>query len=192
MAKHKTKKQEFVFLKLPAKLLAMSNISMIEKCIAANVGYFNGDGYPGYTESNAGIAKKFGSNRRTVINAIKRLRAKKMIKDVGVDKYHRCLKLNGELSVLFEGVKSERITLPDKAKKFQKPTAQEVSEYAASIGFQLDGERFVSHYDSNGWKVGRNKMKDWRACVRTWKSRDNKNGTSKNIGSNQPAEPYIR
>lgn len=193
MAKRKTEKQEvaknFDFLTLPAKLLAMPRISMVEKVILAQVGHFNGNGYPGYTESNEEIARKIGSNRRTIVNSIKRLRDKGMIKDVGVDTYHRCLKLKGTVSVLFED--RAKITLPDKAKKFQKPTAQEVSEYAASIDFQIDGQRFIDWYSERDWKVGRNKMKDWKAAVRTWKSRD-KNGSSKNIESNQPAEPYIR
>jgi hypothetical protein len=52
--------------------------------------------------------------------------------------------------------------------KFVKPTAQEVTAYAKSIGFRLDGERFVAHYESNGWKVGRNSMRNWKAAVVTW------------------------
>jgi len=54
-------------------------------------------------------------------------------------------------------------------KRFVPPTTIEVKEYAESIGYRLDAEAFCSHYDSNGWKVGKNKMKDWRAAVRTWK-----------------------
>ena len=30
--------------------------------------------------------------------------------------------------------------------------------------------KFINFYDSNGWKVGKNKMKDWKACVRTWEA----------------------
>jgi hypothetical protein len=55
--------------------------------------------------------------------------------------------------------------------KFQKPNVQEVSEYAEGIGFELDGRRFVDFYESKGWMVGKNKMRDWRAAVRTWKVR---------------------
>lgn len=192
MRKHKVKKQsEFEYLVSPAKLLAMRQINAIEKNIIAQVGHFNGNGYQGYTESNAVIAKKFGVNRRTIINAIQRLRAKRMIKDIGPDDYHRCLKLSGEVSSLFEGGNGERIAPLEKSKKFQKPTAQEVTEYAQSIDYQLDGERFVNHYESNGWKVGKNKMKDWQAAVKNWKFRDS-DGCNKNIGSSESAEPYIR
>ena len=54
-------------------------------------------------------------------------------------------------------------------KRFKKPAPQEVTEYAASIKFRLDGERFIDHYESNGWMVGKSKMKDWKAAIRQWK-----------------------
>ena len=60
--------------------------------------------------------------------------------------------------------------------KFQKPTAGEVSEYAESIGFSLNGQQFVDFYEAKGWMVGKNKMRDWRAAVRTWKGRSQKEG----------------
>lgn len=56
-----------------------------------------------------------------------------------------------------------------KPKQFVKPTPQEVKAYAISIGFRLDGERFCAYYESNGWKVGRNPMRNWEAAVVTWK-----------------------
>lgn len=64
-------------------------------------------------------------------------------------------------------------------KRFQKPTAAEVTAYAASIGFQLDGEAFCDFYASKGWKVGQTPMKDWQAAVRTWKRRQQADGTLK-------------
>ena len=63
------------------------------------------------------------------------------------------------------------------------PTVEEVREYAASYAEQkgldhsaFDAERFVDYYASNGWKVGRNPMKDWKATVRDWVRRDCKPG----------------
>jgi hypothetical protein len=54
---------------------------------------------------------------------------------------------------------------------FCKPTGSEVTDYARGIGYDLDGQSFVDWYESNGWKVGKNAMKDWRAAVRTWKQK---------------------
>lgn len=51
---------------------------------------------------------------------------------------------------------------------FQKPTYDEVKTYCVERANKVDAEKFVSHYESNGWKVGKNSMKDWKAAVRTW------------------------
>jgi hypothetical protein len=56
-------------------------------------------------------------------------------------------------------------------KPFTPPTEGEVAQYAESIGFKLDAEQFVNFYTAKGWKVGRSKMQDWQAAVRTWKQR---------------------
>jgi hypothetical protein len=58
---------------------------------------------------------------------------------------------------------------PKSPTKFQKPTPQEATAYADSIGFRLDGEKFCAFYESKGWLVGKSPMKDWRAAVVTWK-----------------------
>ena len=52
--------------------------------------------------------------------------------------------------------------------KFIKPTLQEVGAYCRERGNSVQPEKFMNFYDSNGWRVGRNPMKDWRAAVRTW------------------------
>lgn len=53
--------------------------------------------------------------------------------------------------------------------KFVPPTQQDVAEYCAEKGYlNIDIERFINYYESNGWMVGKNKMKDWRATVRNW------------------------
>lgn len=58
-----------------------------------------------------------------------------------------------------------------RAPAFKKPIPCEVTEYAKSKGISLDGNVFCSYYESNGWKVGRNPMKSWKAAVTgTWRS----------------------
>ena len=56
--------------------------------------------------------------------------------------------------------------------RFVKPTPEEVTVYAKSIGFNLDGERFYDYYESKGWMIGKSPMKNWQAAVRTWKRND--------------------
>lgn len=56
--------------------------------------------------------------------------------------------------------------------RFLKPTLEEIREYCLSRNNYVDPERFYDYYEANGWKVGKNPMKDWRAAVRTWESRE--------------------
>ena len=59
-----------------------------------------------------------------------------------------------------------------KVDKFTKPTPEEVSEYAKSIDFDLEGNSFVDYYEARGWKYKQGQpMKSWQAAVRTWKGR---------------------
>lgn len=63
-----------------------------------------------------------------------------------------------------------------KKTRFVPPTVGEVSAYINEKGYHVDAEQFIDFYESKGWMVGRNKMKDWKACVRTWE-RNNQNNT---------------
>lgn len=65
-------------------------------------------------------------------------------------------------------------------KKFTPPTVEEVREYCLERKNTVDPETFINFYESKGWFVGKNKMKDWRACVRTWER--NRNSTQKKTG----------
>ena len=60
------------------------------------------------------------------------------------------------------------------AERFTPPTVGDVDEFCQIEGLRVDAQRFVNHYTSNGWKVGRNPMKDWRATVRNWALDDGK------------------
>lgn len=55
-----------------------------------------------------------------------------------------------------------------KEKKFKKPTLEEVEAYCKERNNNVNAELFIDYYESNGWKVGKNSMKDWKAAIRTW------------------------
>jgi hypothetical protein len=62
---------------------------------------------------------------------------------------------------------------------FVKPTIIDIKEYCKERKNNVDCETFFDFYESKDWLIGKNKMKDWKACVRTWeKSRNNKNNTN--------------
>lgn len=58
--------------------------------------------------------------------------------------------------------------------RFTPPSPEEVKAYCIERGNNVDPERFYNYYESNGWKVGKNKMKDWKAAVRTWERSESK------------------
>lgn len=59
-----------------------------------------------------------------------------------------------------------------KKERMARPTVEEVSAYCRERGNTVDAQHFVDFYQSKGWKVGTQPMKDWRACVRTWEQRE--------------------
>ncbi len=61
-------------------------------------------------------------------------------------------------------------------KRFVPPTVEEVTDYISTMPENMDADRFVDFYASKGWMVGKNKMKDWRAAVRTWAKREREDG----------------
>lgn len=57
------------------------------------------------------------------------------------------------------------------SQRFVAPSVSEVKQYIEEKGYHVDAEQFVDFYDSKGWMVGKNKMKDWKASVRTWEKK---------------------
>ena len=66
-----------------------------------------------------------------------------------------------------------------KKKRFVKPTVEEVKQYCIERNNCVNAEQFYDYYESNGWKVGKNSMKDWKAAVRTWERSEYRKPTVK-------------
>lgn len=64
-----------------------------------------------------------------------------------------------------------------RAPRFTAPTLGEVAEYCKERRNGIDAQHFLDYYTSNGWKVGRSPMKDWKAAVRNWERRDSAEAT---------------
>ena len=80
---------------------------------------------------------------------------------------HNIVKLNGTKQ------NREKVAgKPPRASRFQPPTVDEVKSYCVERGNSVDPERFVDFYASKGWLIGKTKMKDWRAAVRSWERSD--------------------
>lgn len=63
----------------------------------------------------------------------------------------------------------------EKKPRFYPPTLEELKKYIADNKYNVDPERFIDYYTANGWTVGKNRMKDWKAAVRNW-DRSQKSG----------------
>lgn len=66
-------------------------------------------------------------------------------------------------------------------KGFVKPTIEQLKEYMKEQGMNDIAENWLNHYEANGWMVGKNKMKDWKASVRTWKTNQKNNLPSQQV-----------
>ena len=68
--------------------------------------------------------------------------------------------------------KEIEIDIKKKNSHFVPPTLEEVKNYCIERNNKVDIERFIDFYSSKGWMIGKNKMKDWKACIRTWEKDD--------------------
>lgn len=62
---------------------------------------------------------------------------------------------------------------PPHSPRFVPPSVDDVRQYCTERGNGIDAQHFVDFYEARGWLIGRNKMKSWKAAVRTWEQRDN-------------------
>lgn len=77
-----------------------------------------------------------------------------------------------------------------KEKRFTPPTLEEVKAYCDERKNSVDPDTFINFYESKGWFVGKNKMKDWKAAVRTWENKNRDNKSNKNQFNNFQQSQY--
>lgn len=66
----------------------------------------------------------------------------------------------------------EIITSKKTNSRFVKPTLEEIEDYIFKKGYSVNARKFFNYYESNGWKVGKNSMKSWKAAISTWQAKD--------------------
>jgi len=94
---------------------------------------------------------------------------------------HRYINLKDKGSVKIStdntNINITNTNLTDSNKKafFKKPTLDEVKNYCILRKNNIEAEAFIDFYESKGWQIGKEIMKSWKACVRTWESREKKN-----------------
>ena len=146
------------------------------------------DGWFFNTESNI--------EKDTTLTAYQQRRCIKTLKDKGLIEVKRkgipakqYFKINEQLVVKFlNNLKGSNSTTINKNKEiriinkyFNKPTILEVENYCILRKNKIDPEAFIAFYESKGWMIGKNKMKDWKQAVITWEKRNYKKPTMSKI-----------
>ena len=191
------------------ELLSSTAFIVVNKTLARNIGlketviladliskeeYFisNGmtDGWFFNTEAN--IEKDTTLTPYQQRKAIKKLKELNIIetKRMGVPA-KQYFKINEELVVKFlNNLSLSKSTTINNNKEiklnnkyFNKPTIIEIKDYCLERNNNIDANSFFDFYESKGWMVGKNKMKDWKAAVRTWELRENKSKYKKTVKS---------
>lgn len=107
-----------------------------------------------------------------------RIEKEKLLSGTDVGQCPNILSLNSNINInnSLDNIKE----IKNKESRFIKPTLQEVIDYCEEKRNGVDPEKWYNYYESNGWKVGKNSMKNWKACVNTWARQNfgNNNATS--------------
>ena len=74
-------------------------------------------------------------------------------------------------------ITNTNLTDSNKKALFKKPTLDQVKNYCILRKNNIDAEAFIDFYESKNFMIGKNKMKDWKAAVRTWERRETKKET---------------
>ena len=80
-------------------------------------------------------------------------------------------------------INNNNTTYSNRKAFFKKPTLDQVNDYCIERKNNVDAEAFLDFYESKDWKIEKNKMKDWKACVRTWERRETKKPTMSKLHS---------
>jgi hypothetical protein len=97
----------------------------------------------------------------------------------------------GKVSIVKESIEnSEQVA--SSSKRFVKPTIEEIKSYCEERKNGIDAEQFYNFYESKGWKVGNQSMKDWKSAIITWEKRQRNNTINTKPSKVADANKYKR
>ena len=92
----------------------------------------------------------------------------------------------GEVLSSSEGKDSKKERRTSPAAASSHPSPQEISEHVAEKGYSFSPAAFLAFYESNGWKIGKNPMKSWKAACVTWQGRESPRSNGNGTGAPKP------
>lgn len=122
------------------------------------------------------IDESFADYDRDVRNGNKGGRPKKPPVTPGKGGHPSQTQAEAEAEAEVEAEARNNADKPPTRHRFSPPSVDDVRAYCTENGFRVDSDRFVDFYTSNGWRVGKNPMKDWKAAVRSWERKEKQNG----------------
>lgn len=174
---------------IPLEIWQDKSLTWNEKILLMEIDSFTARGRECYI-SNEYIADLLGVSMRWAIKCLSHLIALGYVRMVKFDGRRRYVEsaiqfnadmnnssMQGGTSVQHTNISTDiniNNTLSNRGgtSHFQKPSLSEVADYCRERANKVDPEQFYNFYESNGWKVGKNPMKDWHAAVRTWEKRE--------------------
>lgn len=174
---------------IPIEIWQDKSLSWNEKILLMEIDSFTSKGHDCYI-SNEYIADLLGVTERSASRLLSHLLESGLIRMVKFDGRKRYVEstisfqaewtqmsMQGGQSCLHtdnnEYININNNTLSNKETgRFKKPSIEEIRSYCLEKSSRVDPEQFFNFYESNGWMVGKNHMKDWRAAVRTWEKRE--------------------
>lgn len=168
------------------------DINIYETLILAVIYGFSQDGESRFQGSLAYLAKKAKCNKRTAMRALQSLMDKGLIEKIdrtinGVHlcDYRWCTKVTGSdtespggsdtespQNISIENTSNNNTLSNKKVHRFEKPSIEEIRDYCQERHNSVDPAAFFNFYESKGWMIGKNSMKDWKSAVRTWEQRE--------------------
>lgn len=179
---------------IPIEVWQDQDLSWNEKILLMEIDSFTSKGMDCYF-SNEYVAGFLGVKPNTASILISKLIEKGYVKKTRFDGRHRYLEstlsytiggrvlsesnagfdenqMQGLTEIKHNNINNNKDEYIDReykgASRFVKPSLQEVRDYCLERGNTVDPETFVDFYESKGWKIGNQPMKDWKAAVRTW------------------------
>lgn len=98
--------------------------------------------------------------------------------------------VSGADKIRIEGDKNREEESTVTRKRFTPPTVDDVTAYCQERGNKVDPQRFVDYYTAQGWHIGKNLMRDWKAAVRTWERNDTKPSPKPTPSKGTTAQDY--
>ena len=173
------------YTNIPDWMLSL-DLDVYETIILAVIYGFSQDGESTFAGSQSYLAKKARCSKRKVGSVLPHLVDLGLIEKIDCDvqgvhlcKYRVCTRCIGYAQDAIGGIAQGATNNIDKDNidnkrenkgqgRFNKPSVQEVAEYCRERNNGIDPEEFVAFYESKGWMVGKNPMKDWRSAIITW------------------------